>query len=90
MTTATALPATKAEKTPKPKAVKTKAASKPVKKTVNTPDTVTQNSTAPTFSFVPYQAGDNEEYMSDEQLAHFKAILLGWKAQLIEEAESTK
>ena len=28
--------------------------------------------------------------MSDEQLTHFKTILLGWKQQLVEEAESTK
>lgn len=41
-------------------------------------------------SFTPYESGKNEEYMSDEQLAHFRAILLAWKDELVEEAESTK
>lgn len=40
--------------------------------------------------FTPYEAAKNEEYMSDEQLAHFKQILLNWKEQLIGEADRTK
>ena len=33
---------------------------------------------------------DGEEYMNDAQLAHFRKILLAWKEQLLNEAESTK
>lgn len=49
--------------------------------------------TAPTaadIKFTPYQPAKNEEYMSDEQIAHFRQILLDWKAQLIDEADRTK
>lgn len=40
-------------------------------------------------SFTPYQAQKGEEYMSDPQLDHFKAILLKWRQQLMEEVDST-
>lgn len=46
--------------------------------------------TAQDLDFTPYQPTDDEEYMSDEQLAHFRKILLNWKNQLLEEAERTK
>lgn len=49
--------------------------------------TTTQNRE---LSFTPYQASADEEYMNDAQLEHFKAILLAWKEELLEEAESTK
>lgn len=42
------------------------------------------------YIFTPYQPTDGEEYMNDAQLDHFKKILLAWKEQLINEAESTK
>ncbi len=42
------------------------------------------------FTFTPYQPADDEEYMSDAQIEHFKQILLMWKEQLLEEAETTK
>lgn len=42
------------------------------------------------MSLAPYQPAKNEEYMSPEQLAHFKAILLNWKSELLAEAERTK
>lgn len=48
---------------------------------------------APTVAeikFTPYEAAKDEEYMSDEQLAHFRQILLNWKEQLIGEADRTK
>ena len=38
----------------------------------------------------PYVPAPDEEYMSDAQLEHFKAILLEWKNQLIGEADRTK
>ncbi len=40
-------------------------------------------------SFTPYQTAEGEEYMSDPQLEHFKAILLKWRQQLMEEVDST-
>ena len=40
--------------------------------------------------FTPYEPAKDEEYMSDAQLEHFKAILLAWKNQLIGEADRTK
>lgn len=43
-----------------------------------------------TFSFTPYQPSADEAYMSDAQLEHFKQLLSTWKAQLLEEAETTK
>lgn len=38
----------------------------------------------------PYQAKPGEEYMNFTQLEHFKKILLQWKEQLLQEAETTK
>lgn len=48
------------------------------------------NFTEREFSFTPYQAGADEEYMNEAQLEHFRKILLAWKHDLLEEAESTK
>lgn len=42
------------------------------------------------YVFTPYQPADGEEYMNNKQLAHFKQILLAWKSQLLEEAETTR
>lgn len=42
------------------------------------------------IKFTPYKPVKNEEYMSDEQLEHFKQILINWKQQLIGEADRTK
>lgn len=41
-------------------------------------------------AFTPYEPKDDEEYMSEEQLQHFRNILLSWKSELMEEAERTK
>jgi DnaK suppressor protein len=38
----------------------------------------------------PYQEQPGEEYMSDEQLAHFRKILEAWRNQLREEVDRTK
>ena len=40
-------------------------------------------------AFTPYKAKQNEEYMNDEQKAHFREILLQWKHQLMEEVDRT-
>ena len=41
------------------------------------------------FSFKPYELKKGEEYMNDDQVAHFKAILERWKSQLMEEVDRT-
>ena len=40
-------------------------------------------------SFTPYKAKRGEEYMSDAQRAHFRALLLTWKTELMEEVDRT-
>lgn len=46
--------------------------------------------TSADVKFTPYSPAKNEDYMSDEQLEHFRQILLDWKQQLIGEADRTK
>ncbi len=41
------------------------------------------------FGFLPYQAKEGEEYMSDTQEIHFRGILEAWKHQLMEEVDRT-
>lgn len=43
-----------------------------------------------TKTFNSYQPAADEEYMSDEQLQHFRTLLLAWKEELMSEAERTK
>ncbi|MCW8928855.1 MAG: RNA polymerase-binding protein DksA [Gammaproteobacteria bacterium] len=40
-------------------------------------------------AFEPYQEKKGEEYMNENQQAHFKAILLAWKKELMEEVDKT-
>jgi len=39
--------------------------------------------------FTPYKEKKGEEYMSDEQVAHFRNILDDWKTELMEEVDRT-
>ncbi len=39
--------------------------------------------------FKPYKAKKGEEYMNDQQVAHFREILLSWKRELMEEVDRT-
>ncbi len=39
--------------------------------------------------FVPYKESAGEEYMNDEQKAHFRTILEGWRQELMQETERT-
>lgn len=39
--------------------------------------------------YEPYQAKDDEEYMNEAQLEHFKHILNSWKRELMEEVDVT-
>ncbi len=41
-------------------------------------------------TFTPYTLAKDEEYMSEKQLAHFRTLLMQWKAELLAEAERTK
>lgn len=43
----------------------------------------------PVRGFSPYQPKRGEEYMSPEQLEHFRQILLAWKRELMEEVDRT-
>ncbi|MEC7120970.1 MAG: RNA polymerase-binding protein DksA [Pseudomonadota bacterium] len=56
-----------------------------------TPETVATGSTTSNtmYGIAPYQMGSQEEYMSDEQLEHFRKILLAWKADLMQEVDRT-
>lgn len=47
------------------------------------------NTNISTPNFIPYQLNDEEEYMSNKQLEHFKDFLLKWKDDLIVEMERT-
>jgi DnaK suppressor protein len=39
--------------------------------------------------FTPYQEEPGEPYMNERQIAHFRAILLAWKRELMEEVDRT-
>ena len=41
------------------------------------------------FGFSPYKQKKGEEYMSEKQEAHFRAILEAWKKELMEEVDRT-
>ena len=40
-------------------------------------------------NFTPYVLAEGEDYMNDAQKEHFRAILNGWRAQLMQESEKT-
>mgnify|MGYP003625947607 CR=1 FL=1 len=40
-------------------------------------------------NFQPYKPKRGEEYMSEKQREHFKAILLNWKSELMQEVDRT-
>lgn len=41
------------------------------------------------FEFKPYKEKKGEQYMNDRQEAHFRAILEGWRQELMEEVDRT-
>ena len=47
------------------------------------------DTTAQLHGFEPYKEKKGEEYMNDKQLDHFRAILNGWKNELMEEVDRT-
>lgn len=44
---------------------------------------------SPFTNFTPYQTGDDEPYMSAQQLQHFRTILTRWRMDLMEEVDRT-
>jgi DnaK suppressor protein len=83
-TAKTAMPAKSAKPVKSAKAGKatkpsTKAAPKPARKPAGTQIS----------NFEPYQPRRGEKYMNEKQLAHFKAILLNWKSELMQEVDRT-
>jgi DnaK suppressor protein len=46
-------------------------------------------STAEFSNFTPYKPARGEKYMNEKQHEHFKAILLTWKAELMQEVDRT-
>ena len=53
------------------------------------PKTGETNVSVSLFGIEPYQPKKNEDYMSDDQLDHFRRILLAWKAELMTEVDRT-
>ncbi len=45
--------------------------------------------TAPIHGFKPYKEKKGEDYMSENQLEHFRDILNAWKSELMEEVDRT-
>lgn len=54
-----------------------------------TPQSAPRNSMLGPVEIAPYQPGVSEEYMSNDQLEHFRLILNQWKEQLMQEVDST-
>jgi len=50
---------------------------------------ITRKSALPVDGVEPYIPQSNEEYMNDDQLAHFKDILSKWKDSLLDEVNRT-
>ncbi len=77
-------------KTPAKKAT-TKTAAK--KKTTAKKKAATKTAQATVDSqfrnFTPYQPKKSEQYMNEEQLAHFRSILSNWRQELMEEVDRT-
>lgn len=44
---------------------------------------------SPFRNFAPYKPKRNEEYMSEGQLAHLRAMLSAWRTELMEEVDRT-
>jgi len=78
----------KAAKAAKPtKAAPKKAASKAASKA--TPSTTRKAAGVEFNNFEPYKPKRGEKYMNDQQLSHFRAILLNWKSELMHEVDRT-
>ncbi len=88
---ATAPSKTKAARKPAAKAVfKSPFAKKPVAKPAAAPARRSRHRASDVFQgFTPYPLRKGEPYMNENQRAHFRNILLGWKKELMEEVDRT-
>ena len=86
-------PKAKAKSTPKAKAkasAKSKAAPKSKAKAPASKKPAARKPVDSQFrNFTPYEPKKNELYMSDEQLAHFRTMLVNWRTELMEEVDRT-
>lgn len=57
--------------------------------TKSTVTSINRKSALPVDGIEPYIEKKNEEYMNEDQLAHFREILVAWKTALMEEADRT-
>lgn len=72
------------------KSLNTEEAQQEVKvKKTRKPKVVEVSTSNTLFGYSPYQPKKNEEYMSDEQLEHFRKILTAWKSELMSGADRT-
>ena len=80
---------TKAKAAPKAKA-KAKAKAAPKKKAAARKKPASKAAASTEFrNFEPYKPKRGEEYMNEKQREHFRAILLDWKSQLMQEVDRT-
>ncbi len=77
--------ATPAKKAPASK----KTASKPTTTAKNQSGDKPGSALAGFKKFTPYEMKKGEEYMNEQQTAHFRHILLAWKHELMEEVDRT-
>ena len=70
------------------KAAPARARKKPAKRTMPRRARADMIS-GPIHGIEPYKPARNEEYMSDDQLEHFREILESWKQELMEEVDRT-
>ena len=73
----------------KPAAKKTPAAKRTPSKAAAKRASAASPAAGPVSAIEPYVAEKGEEYMNDEQVAHFRNILLSWKRELMEEVDRT-
>jgi DnaK suppressor protein len=50
---------------------------------------MTQNKDGHSKNFTPYTPKKGEEYMNEAQRAHFKAMLMDWRSELMQEVDRT-
>ena len=73
----------------KPAAKKTPTAKQTHRAAARGSSAASPAATGPVSAIEPYVAEKGEEYMNDEQVAHFRNILLAWKRDLMEEVDRT-
>ena len=73
----------------KPAAKKAPAAKQVRSKAAASKSSAASPASGPVSAIEPYVAEKGEEYMNDEQVAHFRNILLSWKRELMEEVDRT-